>query len=255
MGQKFLYTADISGYGPGLIGKMFAAQNMFAGAKWVFGGGYFDARENNIMTINMINSYVSQWDAVPLWGPREVLLNDFINGKSDKWFHNGGQNLVYELLGGRMINNVDAVRNLMQHQEMILWLINHLRVIYDATDAIFARNGVYLNSDYINTPLDFAISAKGQYWWSPGSKNFAYNQTGKLIVTSSDHPSEVYGMYFNQPDKVISGPPSDQSFGIQYPREPARLILHRTMKFDMNTQQNLPVIYVIDSEDGLVGAL
>ena len=255
LGRKYLYTADIAGCGPDLLGKMFAAQNMFSDAQWVFGGGYFDAKENNITTVNMISSYISQWRAVALWGPKEVALKRFINGESDQWLRGSGQNLVRELLGGRMIEDIGVIRSMMQHQEIILWLLDHLQVVYDGPDAIFARNGVYLNHDYINTPLDFAISAKGQYWWSPGSRNFAYNKTGKLVVTSLDHPSEVYGTYFNQADKVIHGPVSDQSFGIQYPREPARLILQRTTKFDANSQQNLPVIYIIDSDEGLVGAL
>ena len=255
MGKKYLYTADISGYGPGLLGKMFAVQNVFPDSQWVFGGGYFDATANNLVTINMVNSFVSQWDAVPLWGPREVLLDQFIHGDNNKWIQDGGQNLVRELLGGRMIKDVNAIRNFMRHQDMVLLLLNHLRILFDSPRVIFARSGVYLNKDYKNTPLEFAIKAEGQYWWSPGSQNFAYNQTGKMVVTSLRHPSEVYGAYFNQPEKVISGPVSDQSFGIQYPREPARIILHRATRFDKNTQQNLPVIYIIDEDEGLVGAV
>lgn len=255
LSSNYLYVADIAGYGPALLGKMFAAQNMVGDVQWVFGGNYLPAKENNLLTINMLNNWISQWNAVALWGPQEVSLEDFLLGRSDTWYENGGQDVVKELLGGRIINDIGAIREMMRHQEGISWLLAHLKVIYNAPKVVFARNGVYLNQDFLNTPIDFAVNALGQYWWNPGSHHFAYNQTEKIVVTSLDQTSQIYGKYFDSDGRVIRGPADNRSFGIQYPNEPPRLILHRGTKFDQNSQQELPIIYIINSEKGLVGAL
>lgn len=253
--RRYLYVANIAGTGPKILAKMFAAQNLAPNATWIFAGNIVDGKDNNIMTINMVNNWVSQWHAVALWGPREVMLSDFINSRSDIWFDDLGKAYIKEALGGRVLDNINIARDLMQHQALILWLLNHLRRVYVSDHVIFARNGVYLNQDYSQTPLDFAVNATDSYWWSPGSKNFAYNQTGKLVVTSLDHPSEIYGTYYNSNGQVIHGPLSDQSFGIQYEQEQPRLILKRGTKYDVNSKVDLPIIYLIDDQQGLVGAL
>lgn len=255
MSHKYLYVANIAGTGPQILTKMFAAQNLAPNATWVFAGNVIDGKSNNIMTINMVNNWVSQWHAIALWGPREVMIDDFISNRSNRWFDNLGKGYVKEVLGGRELDDINIARNLIQHQDLIVWLLNHLRRIFVADRVIFARNGIYLNQDYSQTPLDFAVNATSDYWWSPGSQNFAYNQTGKMLVTSLDHPSEVYGSYYNSKNKVVRGPLSDQSFGIQYDHEPPRLILKRGTKYDVNSKMDLPIIYLVDDEQGLVGAL
>lgn len=253
--HRYLYVANIAGTGPNILTKMFAAQKIAPNGTWVFAGNIVDGKQHNIMTINMVNNWVSQWNAVALWGPREVMLNDFVHSRSNAWFDNLGKAYIKEALGGRMLDDVHIARDLMQHQALISWLLNHLRRVYVTDRVIFARNGVYLNHDYAQTPLDFAVNATSSYWWSPGSKNFAYNQTDKMVVTSLEHPSEIYGAYYNSKNKVIHGPLSDQSFGIQYDHEQPRLILKRGTKYDVNSKTDLPIIYIIDDEQGLVGAL
>lgn len=255
--EQFLFVSDIAGFGSRLLSKMFAAQKLVPNARWVFGGGYLNSEHDNLLTINVIQNYVRQFDAVALWGPDEVLLKDFMDGKSNAWLNVGGQKTVNELLGTHRIKDVDAVRSFMNHEGMIKWLIDNLSVIADFQTTIFARRGVWLmKHGYKDTPLDFAVNAEKSYWWVPGAGNvFAYNQTGKMVVTTSQHPALIYGSYASKPNKIIHGPENDQPFGIKYPNEKPRLFLHNDFKMDQNTGELLPVIYILDSEQGLVGSL
>lgn len=255
LGKKYLFVADLAGSGPYLVNKMFAAQNLMPNAQWVFGGNYLNALGNNILTVSLVNNYIDHWHAAALFGPQEAELIQFLNQDSNDWLEDGGRNTVAELLGGRMIDNVDDIRQLIAEQQVIQLLINHLKIIYYDQNLVFARNGVYLSPDFKQTPLPFAITATGLYWWQPGSHSFAYNQTGRMAVTSLDHPSKIQGYYFNEPNRLIKGPEDDRSFGIQYPNEPPRLILHRTRSYDQYSQLQLPVIYMIDSEKGLIGSI
>lgn len=256
MGKKYLFVSNVAGLGSAMLPKMFAAEKVVPGARWVFGGGYLNARKNNILTLNVVCNAVSQWNAVALWGPNEVMLDDFLKGNSEEWLEHGGNNTVKELLNGQDQIEVPMMRKLMQNEGMVSWLFRRLRTVFATEDVIFANSGVWLMTDFWRTPRDFAVHARESYWWSPGGGHqFAYNQTDRIVVTTSDHPSMIHGSYFNDPSNEIYGPANDSSFGIQYPGEKPRLFLSTKQKFDHNSQMYLPVIYIIDSENGLEGAL
>lgn len=250
-----MYVADVAGSGAHLLTKLFAVQTKFPNAKLIFAGNYFNSTHDNILTVNMVNNWLVQWHAVALWGPDDMLLSQFLRGQGDDWWLSNRTKLVTELLGGRQLDDAVAGRKLVSHQQIIQWLLQHLQTIYADENLVCARNGVYLNQDFQDTPLDFAVNATQLYWWMPGSHAFAYNQTGRLVVTSTDHPELINGYYQGYKNKPIQNKQAKQSFGIKYPQEPARLFLYRGVRVDHNSDEALPIVYVIDSDQGLIAAI
>lgn len=255
MGKKYLFVDDLVGSGPRLLPKLMAAEQLAGHAQWVFGGGYLDGYQNNLLTINMVCNAIRSKHAIALWGPHELDYLHFLNGESNDWLYYGGMRTVRELLGTVNVQNIDTIRSFMNNEGMIQWLMRHLENLYVTPKIIFAHAGVWLIPDFIKTPRQFAVSARSDYWWSPGGHQFAHNLTGRMVVTAGCDTSQIYGSYFDNPDKIVRGPEDGKSFGVSYEQEPPRLFLGVRWHFDRDLATSLPPVYIIDDDQGLIGVI